>query len=790
MISHYFKIAFRGYLNNKTQSLITLFSLAIAFALVSLAAYWNHYEQTYDSFITGYERIHLVGHKLPGKTRTSNFSYYGLHSHLMEKYPEVDKACGIKTEWQSDAMVEINNHTIQASCEKITPETIDVLGIQWVEGNRDMESWNENEVAISEQIARQVSEKDSPVGLELILKDENGEETTSKYRIAAVFKTWSQHSNFDFNILKKFESNPSSYKPIPYYTYLRFKPDTDVSLFLRKMAAAPIIDEFGLKTTYNALIPLKNVHYTFPKKERNLRLNDVKLFTGAGMLLSFCALLNYLTLFVSRLRTKGRDMALRAICGSSSWQLGVLLIVEYLLLLLGALLFSLMFIEIFYNGFIKLSQLTIDRVAVYTGCGYLLLFILCLAALLSLVPIFYFKNKTLRVQIDSAPVRLGRNRFRIAGVCLQLFISLLFIFCSTVMIKQIHYLIHADINMERKNIAWISAPVRGDVIKDKLKQIPSVTEMVTTHAPLFPEWNIHEIQIRGSEDFKGLVIDANKVYINQEIARFYGLKMKKGSESFDLKEGEVLINETFAKQLEDPNPIGKILLNGTRKHIIRGVVQDFHYQNPTKPTPALIFFPTYVYRTGDLVVDHWVLFKYTGDFADCQKAIFKALKDVPPETDTKLAILFSYVGTMLLDGETVYKSYLTSEINLLKLLNIITIISVLIALFGVYALILQECERQRKNIAIRKVYGAQIKDILMMFFKEYMLQVALAAAFAFPIGYVLMKHWLEGYSRQTNIGIEVFLGIFVGMSLLVLLCIGWHVWRAANENPATAVKKE
>ena len=66
----------------------------------------------------------------------------------------------------------------------------------------------------------------------------------------------------------------------------------------------------------------------------------------------------------------------------------------------------------------------------------------------------------------------------------------------------------------------------------------------------------------------------------------------------------------------------------------------------------------------------------------------------------------------------------------------------------------------------------------------------IAAVLVFPIGYVLMKRWLEGYSRQTNIGIEVFLEIFLGMAILILLCIGWHVWRAANENLATAAKKE
>ena len=71
-----------------------------------------------------------------------------------------------------------------------------------------------------------------------------------------------------------------------------------------------------------------------------------------------------------------------------------------------------------------------------------------------------------------------------------------------------------------------------------------------------------------------------------------------------------------------------------------------------------------------------------------------------------------------------------------------------------------------------------------------MLQVVLAAALAFPVGYVLMKRWLEGYSRQIGLGLEIFMGLFVGMALIVLLCIGWHVWCAANENPAMAVEKE
>ena len=131
-----------------------------------------------------------------------------------------------------------------------------------------------------------------------------------------------------------------------------------------------------------------------------------------------------------------------------------------------------------------------------------------------------------------------------------------------------------------------------------------------------------------------------------------------------------------------------------------------------------------------------------------------------------------------------------SESNLLQLLGITTIVSMLIALFGIYALIVQSCKQHRKEIALRKVHGAQVKDILTMFFKQYMAQVLVSSAIAFPIGYALMKRWLEGYSRQTDISAWIFLSIFVGVSALVTLCISYRVWKAANENPADVVKSE
>ena len=768
MLLHYFKIAFRNHSKHKIQSIVSLLSLAIAFACLSLATYWSHYGQTYDSFLPGYERIYKVTNYRPGDIHPNNSANLVLATHLMEHYAEVDKVCGVSS-WRYNNIITINKHNFSAKLTKITPEAVDMFDIEWVEGNRNMDSWKEDDVAISEEIAREVCGKDSPVGQKLSYEiDDQG--NCREHQIVAVFKTWPKHSNFTFNILNKLVSSNSPWESDVCEIYVRLHPKTDSKQFLQKLATDTIEIIPGSYKAFNVLTPLKEEYYTsytYSPKKLNVHLKDVKLFAAAAILLAVCALVNYLTLFISRLRNRGRDMALRTICGSSSLQMGILLMVEYLLLLLGALAFSLIFIEVVLRDFVELAQIEIQRSTVYAGCGYLLLFILALATILSLVPILYFKQKTLRVQMEAEPARLGKNRFRIAGVCVQLFISMLFIFCATVMIKQIHYLVHADINIERKNIASLMvAKTKADQIMDKLRTLPMITEMVPVDGALYPADRFGGFTFDTFESKKDLVIKVKTVGINSDIARFYGLKMKEGDNNFELASyREYFINETLAKQLEDSSLIGKTFARGM--FVIKGVIHDFAYQPPSDPIQAFVFSKASPINS--------VAFKYTGNFAACKSAIEKAFEE-------------EYFN--LRDGETVYKSYLESELNLLRLLNIITLISVLIALFGVYALILQECERQRKNIAIRKVYGAQVKDILMMFFKEYILQVVIAAVFAFPIGYALMKRWLEGYSRQTSIGIEVFLGIFVGMAFLVLLCIGWHVWRAANENPATAVKKE
>ena len=140
--------------------------------------------------------------------------------------------------------------------------------------------------------------------------------------------------------------------------------------------------------------------------------------------------------------------------------------------------------------------------------------------------------------------------------------------------------------------------------------------------------------------------------------------------------------------------------------------------------------------------------------------------------------------------EETYDNYLKSEQTLLKLLSCVAVVCILIAVFGVFSLVTLACEQRRKEIAIRKVNGATLGNILSIFIKEYLILLLCAPFLAFPVSYMIMKAWLENYVEQISIGVSMYVTIFTGIGIIITACIGWSVWKAARENPAEVVKTE
>ena len=763
MIQHYFIIAIRNIFKYKLQSIISLLGLGISFACVSLAIYWNHYEVSFDSFHQNADRIYSAR-----MLQTELNQIFGIAGDvivpLKRDYQEVEKACGIQSNSVdiADSEKKMLFPEESVSFVEATSDVFDIFDFDWIAGNGQAVLSGVNKIAVSEAVANKIADG-SPLGFKLLINKQ-------LYEVSGIYRTWTTHSNLRPDIL---HIVPEMDEKSSCSIYALLRTGIDVEKFIRKIKNDTISYRFGSRQfpqVLNLWTPLKALHYTYPENERNVHMRDVYLFTGFAVLLSLCALLNYLTLFISRIRTRGRDMALRVMCGSSTGQLGVLLMTEYFLLLLASLLVSILFVEIAIPSFMELSQIAVERVSIYKGCGYLLVFILFMSLQLSLVPVFYFRRKVLRVQIDAAPVHLSNNGFRLTAVCLQLTVSLFFMFCTTMMMKQIHHLLYTDINVERKQIGVVQSQVGANRIMDILRQIPVVKEKVPLFNVLFPYVDGSSMSIHSWE---GKAIDTPPisgriVKINDSIAHFYDIKLKEGTQTFNLQDKECLINETFARSMKTDNPVGKHLQNFG---IVKGVIYDFQSQSPTSPVPAIVFCSTH-----SAFEPRSVAFKYEDDFLTVERIV--------REIFDRDGITYS-----LEDCEAEYRKLLKPEHNILKLLGVLFAVSMLMALFGIYALMVQACEKHRKEITIRKVNGAHVINILSLFFRQYMQQVMVAAIIAFPTGYWVIKCWLEQYTLQTEISFWVFLFVFFSTVLLVTLCVGYNVWRAANENPANVIRK-
>ncbi|MBQ7967698.1 MAG: ABC transporter permease, partial [Bacteroidaceae bacterium] len=140
-------------------------------------------------------------------------------------------------------------------------------------------------------------------------------------------------------------------------------------------------------------------------------------------------------------------------------------------------------------------------------------------------------------------------------------------------------------------------------------------------------------------------------------------------------------------------------------------------------------------------------------------------------------------------SEDVLAAKLRSETNLMTILGIITAVCILVAVFGVYSIVTLACAQRRKEIALRKIHGATLADILSIFIKEYGLIVLAASAVAFPIGYMIMKEWVAQYVKQAPIAWWIYAVILLAIVLLIALSVGSRVWRTARENPAEVIKR-
>jgi ABC-type antimicrobial peptide transport system permease subunit len=270
----------------------------------------------------------------------------------------------------------------------------------------------------------------------------------------------------------------------------------------------------------------------------------------------------------------------------------------------------------------------------------------------------------------------------------------------------------------------------------------------------------------------------NQIRVDTSFVHAMQIFLAEGQNFTSLTLRQVIPNETAIKAMSMQNPVGKWMEIGEwdgDRGIIVGVAKDFNFTNLyEKIAPVILYYepPTFYYSR---------LFVRTG--VNEEKQAIAALEKLWKQYNPTYAFDYHFLDE---EFDNTYKS----EIRTNRLFGIFSCIAILISCLGLLGLIAFIAESKTKEIAIRKVLGANGMNIINMLSKEFLILVSIGMAVAFPIAYYWMIKILNDYAYHIHIVWWLFALSGAITSILTLLTVGLQSFKAVTANPVDAIKAE
>ncbi|MDR1055049.1 MAG: ABC transporter permease [Prevotellaceae bacterium] len=789
MLLHYIKIAVRNSLKHKTQSIINIVGLAVGFVCMTVSAIWIRYEMTYDTLHPDAENIYRITEFNPEEPDKiiGDLQQGLLAGRLKQVFPEIEAAASV---------LFYSTSGIQLGLKNLKPYEVDssflsIFKVEFIYGNKETAFTNPNSVILTENTAKMIfGSAEQAIG-KIFSSDKWGTKGPD-YSVSAIIKDF-KHSKYPFNALVQIVPNERSHSwnLSMYATFIRLNKSANKEDFFRKLKNVQIKE---LSATYNKpehkryfkAVPLHHIQYKYNngRTGNNLPFTYIVLMSSISFILFICTLFNYMSLFASKILTRIKELGLRKAVGASVFQLYILLITEFIFSLLLAFFLGACIIEILCPAMEHALIIDIDKALILGEISVVVILSIVVSLVLSAYPIWQICSSTVK-HTTTGRNYSKRQYLQNFLIAFQLIVSVFFLFITIVMYRQLHFMQNKDLGLDYKNVILISPDNRIydlqdniDIICEELQHLPSVQDVLRQQNLFFGEkGNIKINKIRwDNKEYESMV---GLIQADYNFTDFFQIRIKQGrffSKNFANEKNKILINEKFAKIIGDP--LGKKIQkphtfepDKLEEFEIIGVIPDI-YERSLK------------HETEPLVIQ---LSEYS------VRLYIRYVPGQAPEVLEQARLIFKKHG--IEDFETAYmedtfNNFSKYETFTMKFISVIAFTCLIISLFGIYSLTLYSMQRRKREVAIRKIMGASVSDIVGMFFKEYLWLVLSSCVIAVPPAYYVMDKWLQEYANRINITGWLMAGVLFFITLIVVLTVLRQIIKAANSNPADVIKYE
>jgi putative ABC transport system permease protein len=295
-----------------------------------------------------------------------------------------------------------------------------------------------------------------------------------------------------------------------------------------------------------------------------------------------------------------------------------------------------------------------------------------------------------------------------------------------------------------------------------------------------PRWRDIEYFASGNSSTTGSRVCENNA--DDGFIKTYSLRLVAGRTFNAIPEqndNKVLINEQAAKSLgfnQVQDAVGKYLYKKgetNRKEII-GVVGNFHNESLQKPIYPMVWNNDHPYEFG-----HYSFLMHDGE----PKNALKILKTVWNKHYPQDPFHYFFANAL-------FNSQYASELRFGRFYMLLAILSISISSLGLYGLLLFYLVQKSKEIAIRKISGAYVFQLILFINSGFMKWNVIAFFIACPLVYLVSYRWLQNFAYKTTISWWVFMLAGSATFIITLLTVSWQAYKAANQKMTAAIRQE
>jgi putative ABC transport system permease protein len=835
MFRNYLVTALRNLERNRFYAAITILGLAAAFALAILIGQFVRHELTYDHWIPGYQRVYTLSNTIaptvPGaKPIYSTANPAPLAAELRSAFPgaeAVARLMGTSPPLRRSAADAARD---EKTIAWVDPDIFKVLPLPALAGNLNTALQTPDTAVITRAMARKYFGKDLPIGE--TLQVEAGPQAPGfnpfgpppapgtlpwhTVRITAVLKDLPSNTNLSTQIflsgrsaysgLASQDSGPPIWGRIITSTYVRLKPTATAEELQRALEAAGrrANAQPGLRLNFHAL-PIGEAYLTaqdsFAPGSGGKRSVAYGL-AGVGALIVLVAAINFVTLLTARAARRGVEVGVRKAVGAGRSDLMVQFIGETLIQVAFAAVIAGALAEALFKPVSAVIQrdLALDFIhdpVLLAGVAGAALVIGLLASIYPALVLSSFRPAAvLKGEVRASGSPLARSSL----VVVQFAILVGLIVTTTTVYRQTQYALAQGFGaVDSKLMVGVFSPC-DNAFADEVRKLPGVSGAACSSRMALEGGGVigkGPIAAGG-----GRTVEINFESVGFGYFELYGVKPLAGrlfergfgrdnalADPKSAAPPTVIINEAAARALGYSDPkkaVGKALkwsppfrappAPGTKPTVVAseiiGVAPDAPRSVRDAAEPILYFV-----SSGPIDA---VSIKMTG-------------QDIPGTVQAIKAAWTRVMGSQRLQEQSLsqYRQTLYLDLIIQRLaVGISAALAIVIACLGMFALSAYTTELRTKEIGVRKVMGADTKDVVLLLLWQFTIPVIVATAITIPIGFLGMSWWLRGFVYHVPLTPWTFVLAAVGAVVIAWLTVSWQSFAVARAKPASALRYE